>query len=403
MRKYLCDVISKNEESLWNLCKFIYDHPELGFHEYRSSDAMINLLRQKNFAIEEKVGGLDTAFVASCCPYDRKGLQIDILAEYDALGLGDSFGPAYQAVHACGHNIIAAAAVGAGIALIKTMKRFHISGTVRVVGTPAEEGGGGKIIMQKHGVFDRTDAAMMIHPTSGVSKIAGKCCSTVTLKVCYHGLAAHAGNHKEKGINAQDAANICYMSIGCLRYQLPASTQVFVQFVHCGEARAIIPDLCELNISIRCLDAGDLEETIRKVKNCIQAGALASGCQVEVEGSEKYLGRVRNSVLERIVRKNCELLGEPLMEGMIDDRGGEDFGNLSRVFPGIMFYPSLLPEEKISNHTPRFYELCASPKAKEVLLLGSKVLALSALDLLLAPDLLDLARQELQTRLNNGE
>lgn len=167
MRKYLCDVISKNEESLWNLCKFIYDHPELGFHEYRSSEAMINLLRQKNFAIEEKAGGLDTAFVASGCPYDGNGLRIDILAEYDALGLGDSFGPSYQAVHACGHNIIAAAAVGAGIALIKTMKRFHISGTIRVVGTPAEEGGGGKIIMQKHGVFDRTDAAMMIHPTSG--------------------------------------------------------------------------------------------------------------------------------------------------------------------------------------------------------------------------------------------
>ena len=119
--------------------------------------------------------------------------------------------------------------------------------------------------MQKHGVFDRTDAAMMIHPTSGMSKIAGKCCSTVTLKVCYRGLAAHAGNHKEKGINAQDAANICYMSIGCLRYQLPPSTQVFAQFVHCGEARAILPDLCELNISIRCLDTGDLEEKIRKV------------------------------------------------------------------------------------------------------------------------------------------
>lgn len=396
MKQELGQNIEKFKLELFELSQYIYDNPEIGFKEYKACKKLCDFLTKYGFKITTNAGGLETAFVAEACPTGISYPQIDILGEYDALGLGDSFGKEYSIVHACGHNIIATCAVGAGISLLEIMKKNNISGTLRIVGTPAEEGGGGKIIMQENGVFNKTDAMIMIHPTSGTSKIAGKCKSSITMKIKYNGLGAHAGNHKERGINAQDAANICYMSIGCLRYQLPDDVQVFPQFVHNGNAKAIIPDTQEMSISIRCFKPSTLETVIPKIKNCVEAGALATGCTVTIEESLKYYGRLCFHTLEKLIRKNCELLNEPLMDGMVNDNGGEDFGNLIRKVPGIMFYPSLLLEKKISNHTPEFYKLCNSERANEVIILGSKVLAYTALDLFENTKEIELAKQELK-------
>lgn len=387
--------VEELKEDLFDLSSYIYNHPEIAYNEYQACAALVKILGGAGFAMEEKAGGLDTAFIATTCPTGITSPRIDILAEYDALGVGDSFGEGVSVAHACGHNLIATTAVGAGIALMDLMKKHQIPGTLRVVGTPAEESGGGKIDMQQAGVFEGTDAMLLLHPTSGVTKIAGNCRSSYKFKVRYTGVAAHSGSHPEDGVNAQDAANICYTAIGCLRNQLPGEVQVFAQFTNCGQDNFLIPDLAEMNIAVRCFKMTYLEKATEKVRACIEAGALATGCKVEIEEAPGYQGRVCSHVLEEPLRKNAELLGEPLMDGMVDDNGGEDFGNLNRVIPGIMFYPTLLPERKISNHTPEFLSLTNSPKSREVILLGSRTMAFTALDLFEDTSIIDRAKEEL--------
>ena len=392
----ICQAVESNKNEVFQLSTYIYENPEIAFEEEKACHVLCESLEKHGFEVARGAGGLKTAFTAVSCPSGQDGVHIDILGEYDALGLGDSYGKEYTVAHACGHNIIAATAVGAGAALKKIMEKYQIPGILRVVGTPAEEGGGGKIIMQEAGVFEGIDALLMVHPTSGKTKIAGRCKCGFSFKVTYRGLSAHAGNHKERGFNAQDAANICYTSVGCLRYQLPDDVQVFCLFTSCSEDRAIIPDVMKMTISIRCFSVSHLETAIGKVRNCIEAGALAAGCRVEIQECRGTLGRVVNHTLEQVLRKHVNLLGEPLMDGMVDDNGGEDFGNLNRKIPGIMLYPSLLPEKKISNHTLEFYNLCNSDRAREMILLGSKALACTAMELFENSGIIKNAKEELK-------
>ncbi len=382
---------------LEQLSDYIYDNPEAGFQEHKACERLCEELELQGFRTERGVGELDTAFVATACPTGSASPRIDILAEYDALGLGTSFGEDYGVVHACGHNIIAATAIGSAVALSRVMGRHGISGTIRVVGAPAEEGGGGKALLQRAGVFDGSDLLLLLHPTSGTNKVAGACRSSTTLQVRYRGVAAHSGNHKERGINAEDAATICYVAIGCLRHQLPDDVQVFAQYANIGEARSLIPDEADMSVTIRAMRAAQLDATLARVKACAEAGALATGCEVEMaEKGERYYGRLVFPSLTEAVRRNFLSLGETVMDGAVDDNGGEDFGNLTYEIPGVMPYPTLLPARKISNHTPEFYRLCKSERAHDVLVLGSCVLAMTAIDALLDATLLESAWSELR-------
>ncbi len=304
-----------------------------------------------------------------------------------------------RVAHACGHNIIAATGVGAGLALKYVLEKYELPGEIRIVGTPAEEGGGGKIIMQDNGVFDDTDAMILLHPTSGKSKIAGRCKTSVSYDVTYHGIPAHAGNHREKGVNAHDAAVICYTGIGLLRYQTTDDVQLFVRFVDVGKESGVIPSIAKLQIQIKSFNPNSVHMMTSKVKNCIKAGALASGCEVDMEEKIGYLGRIYNYTFEKYLRANFELLGEPLKEGMVDDNGGEDFGNLMRKVPGIMPYPSLITEKRVALHTVDYLKLVTSPRAKYVVGLGSKVMADTVVDLLLDPGIIEKARKEMEEEL----
>ena len=393
----IIDYSANIHEELWDLAIYLYKNPETGYEEFKACKVLSEFLKTHGFDdVEIGSGGVETAFVAAACPSGIAYPQIDILAEYDALGLGDSYGEEYKIAHACGHNIIAATAVGAGCSLLDTMRKHNIPGTLRVVGTPAEEGGGGKIVMQEAGIFDKTDAMIMLHPTSGVSKIAGRCKSSTSFHVKYHGFGAHAGNHRDEGINAQDAAVICYTAIACLRYQLPDDAQVFVQICNTGEAKSIIPDLAEVSISIRCFNKSTLDTAIEKIKGCIQAGAVGSGCTVEYKQSIPYYGRICYHTLEKSLRENTETLGEKLQPGMIDDSGGEDFGNLIRKVPGIMIYPSLCLEHRVSLHTLDYLKLVDSQRAKDVVLLGSRIMASTVLDWFNDTSIIDAAKEELR-------
>ncbi len=379
-------LIQDDQPALWELSRYLHENPELYLQERKACAALTQYLTRRGLSPQTGTGGLETAFLAECCPTGIRAPVIDILAEYDALPIG----------HACGHNLIASTAVGAAAALGAVMKQEKIPGTLRLVGTPAEEAFGGKIVLQKAGVFDETDAMLLLHPTTGTTKIAGNCKSSYRLRAVYRGKGAHSGSHPEDGLNAADAAVVCYTALGCLRNQLPSEVQVMPLILNGGEENGLIPDKSEITVSVRCFKMSFLTKAVERVRDCIQAGALAAGCKVEIQEEPGYQGRVCSYVLAEVVRKNFQLLGEPVMPGMVDDNGGEDFGNLNRVIPGVMPYPTLLPEEKISNHTPRFRQLALSPRAEFVVQLGSKVLAYSALDLLCDPSILEAAKAELK-------
>lgn len=398
-KQEISEYIDNRLEDLWKLSNYIYEHAEIGFKEYKTSKKIIDVLKQEGFEVEPKVGGLDTSFVATYSNNSMKKPRIDILCEYDALDLGEALPEGKRIAHACGHNIIASTGVGAGIAMKYLLEKYQLPGEIRVVGTPAEEGGGGKIIMQEHGVFDETDAMILLHPTSGKSKIAGRCKSGRTYQVTYHGKPAHSGNHREKGINAHDAAVICYTSIGLLRYQTTDDIQLFVHFTDVGKEKGVIPSIAKLEIQLKSFNPNTVELIAPKIKNCIEAGALATGCSVEYEEKIGYLGRIYNHTFEKYLRANFELLNEPLKEGMVDDNGGEDFGNLMRKVPGIMPYPSLIPEKRVALHTEDYLKLVTTPRAKYVVGLGSKVMADTVLDLLLHPEIIEEAKIEMQHEL----
>lgn len=384
--------IAADQDRLWDLCRYIHENPELYLQERKACAALTDYLRGRGFEPQTGVGGLETAFSAEYCPTGVKNPVVAILAEYDALPIG----------HACGHNIIATTAVGAAAGLRKLMEEHRIPGTLRIVGTPAEEEFGGKIVLQKAGVFDDVDTMFLLHPTSGVTKIAGNCKSSYHLRATYTGKGAHAGSHPEDGVNAADAAVICYTALGCLRNQLPGEVQVMPLILNGGEENGLVPNRSEIVVHVRCFKMSFLRTAVEKARACIQAGAVATGCTVDIAEEPGYQGRVCSHVLAEVVRANFTLLGEPVMPGMVDDNGGEDFGNLNRVIPGVMPYPSLLPEEKISNHTPRFRELALSPRAEYVVQLGSKVMAYSALDLFCDPSLVEAAKAELK-ELQSGQ
>lgn len=398
-KQEISEYVDNRLEDLWKLSNYIYEHAEIGFKEYKTSKKIIDVLKQEGFEVEPKAGGLDTSFVATYSNNSVKKPRIDILCEYDALDLGEALPEEKRIAHACGHNIIASTGVGAGIAMKYLLEKYQLPGEIRVVGTPAEEGGGGKIIMQEHGVFDETDAMILLHPTSGKSKIAGRCKSGRTYQVTYHGKPAHSGNHREKGINAHDAAVICYTSIGLLRYQTTDDIQLFVHFTDVGKEKGVIPSIAKLEIQLKSFNPNTVELIAPKIKNCIEAGALATGCSVEYEEKIGYLGRIYNHTFEKYLRANFELLNEPLKEGMVDDNGGEDFGNLMRKVPGIMPYPSLIPEKRVALHTEDYLKLVTTPRAKYVVGLGSKVMADTVLDLLLHPEIIEEAKIEMQHEL----
>lgn len=253
-------------------------------------DALADVVVDQGMTYTGKAGGLDTAFCATFSTNTVKKPRIDILCEYDALDLGEAIKEGSKIVHACGHNIIATTGVGTGIAMKHILEKYNLPGEIRVVGTPAEEGGGGKIIMQKAGVFDDTDAMILLHPTSGKSKIAGRCKTSIGYDVSYHGVSAHAGNHRHKGINAHDAAVICYTSVGLLRYQTTDDVQLFVRFTDVGKESGVIPSIAKLQVQVKSFNPNSVQMMAPKVKNCIESGALATGCKVDIKEKIGYLG-----------------------------------------------------------------------------------------------------------------
>ncbi len=362
------ELVDAQGDALVALSHRIHANPEIRWEEVRSSAWCAQPLAEAGFTVETGVADLPTAFVATA---GSGPLVLSICAEYDALpGIG----------HACGHNVIAASAVGAALALAPLADDLGI--TVKVMGTPAEEGGGGKILMLDAGVFDGVHAAMMVHP-SPTEMDHMPCLAVAHVDVHYTGKEAHASAFPELGINAADALTIAQTAIGLLRQHIPREARIHGIVTHGGEAPNIVPAHTTGKWYIRERTLERLAELQPKVERCFEAGALATGCDYKIEPQSPHYSEMRDDLdLRNLYRANAEGLGRrfPDLSGVLDQMSGStDMANVSLAIPTI--HPMLgLDCFPISNHQPDFAAFCATPTADKAMRDGAIAMAWTAID-----------------------
>ena len=376
LKRQVCAAVDEQSESLINLSRRIHAHPELRFEEHQASAWLAEFLEQSGYAVERGACDLPTAFVARI---GNGAPRVALLCEYDALpGIG----------HGCGHNIIATAGAGAGAALAQVIRRS--GGSVVVLGTPAEEGGGGKILMAKCGAFAGIDAAMMVHP-AGVDLPAMNVLAIATLAVEYHGKAAHASAFPHRGVNALDALITAYNAIAQLRQHIRETERVHGIITDGGQAPNIVPERAAGVFYVRAATEARLEKLKGRVLGCFRAGAEATGARLEYHWQgEQYSDMHTNMPLASAYATNAEQLGRRLLD--LRDvpasvTGSTDMGNVSKLVPSIHPMIAASPAS-IPLHSTDFADCAASETGDRAVLDGAKALAMTALDVLCREDLL---------------
>ncbi|GAA1365616.1 M20 family metallopeptidase [Arthrobacter rhombi] len=353
-------------DTLLELSHRIHAHPELAFEEVKASGWVAEALASAGFDVEHGCYDLPTAVRATI---GSGPVHIGICAEYDALpGIG----------HACGHNLIAAAAVGAGIGLADVADELGL--TVTILGTPAEEGGGGKILMLERGAFAGLDVAMMVHPAP-VEMAAMPGTAVCQLDVSYRGKPAHAGAYPEEGINAADAMTVAQLAIGLLRQQTRRDDKIAGIVTEAGSAANIIPEASRGHWILRSDTAEALTALKERVLRCFEAGALATGCDLAVKPTGPDYADLRpDDALLGYYRANAEALGRVFPEVPAGFAGAAtDMGNVSHVIPTI--HPILgLDCAPAGNHQPEFTAACITPAADHAVIEGAIAMAWTAAD-----------------------
>lgn len=374
--------IDARQDELIRISDTIHANPELGFQEFQAAELLTGVLEQSGFSVERGVAGMETAFIATAHGRD-KDPTVAFLGEYDALaGLG----------HACGHNIIGTAAVGAGLAMKAVLP--ELAGTVQVIGTPAEESGGGKVLMVEAGVFEAVDAAMMIHP--GGRNLLGRLALTAYgITVEFFGKPAHAAAEPDEGINALDAIILTFNAIGVLRQHLRDDARIHGIITHGGDAPNIVPGYTRAELIVRAADTPYATEVLEKVRACAEGAAMATGARLDFRLSgPRYDARTPNPTLVRLFKENLICLGLEVELATGKERmGSSDIGNVSQVVPTIHPYIAIASEE-VGGHTAEFREAAASPAGHAGLLSAAKALAMTAVDLLAEPANLAEAKRE---------
>jgi amidohydrolase len=360
--------VAADAQRLAGLSEQLHAHPEVAWEEHRASRWVAEALAEAGFDVTPAYLGLETAFHAS---YGSGPFRVGLCAEYDALpGLG----------HACGHNLIAAIAVGAARALAPLADTAGL--TIDVYGTPAEEGGGGKIELLERGAFAGLDLAMMAHPAP-VDVAEAEPFAVSHSRIEFRGRSAHAAAYPEKGINAADAFTIAQVAVGLLRQQLPPSVRVHGVMTNGGEAPNAIPARTEGRWYVRAESLAELSETEQRVWRCFEAGALATGSSLEVTPESKPYAEFRAyQPALAAYRRNAEQLGRVFDErspARRMNRASTDMGNVSQVVPAIHPYVGIgsLPA---LNHQPEFAAHCVGGDAEKALLDAATALAWTALD-----------------------
>ncbi len=366
-----CSEVDRQAAALVALSRRIHATPELRFEEKQASAWLAEYLLALGFEVEHPAYGLDTAFAATA---GSGRPRVALLCEYDALP---------EIGHACGHNVIAAAGAGAAAGLAVVLEQ--LGGSVRVLGTPAEEGGGGKVIMARGGAFEDVDVAMMIHP-SGVDLLEIDALAITSLHVEYRGRAAHAAAAPQHGINALDALVTAYNSIAQLRQHIAPGERIHGIITDGGQAPNIVPERAAGVFYVRSPSRAGLDALEKRVLECFRAGALATGAKLTVNKTgEDYEDLQTNQPLAALYAANLEKLGRAIgVAGKIT--GSTDMGNVSHLVPSIHPMLRIAPPD-VPLHTQEFCRWAASEEADRGVLDGAKAMAMTAIDYLSDPAL----------------
>lgn len=357
------DAVNRRRGDLVELSHSIHAEPELAFAEHRSCAKTQALVAERGFAITKAPGGLDTAFRAD---FGDGPLVIGICAEYDALpGIG----------HACGHNIIAASAVGTALALAEVADELGLR--IALLGTPAEEAGGGKVLLLKAGTFDDIAATVMLHP-GPLDIAAARSLALSQVAVEYRGREAHAAVAPYLGINAVDAITVAQVAIGLLRQQLAPGQMVHGIVTDGGQATNVIPARAEMHYTMRANDASSLGELEKRMADCFLAGAVATGCEHQVAETEpSYHELTPDSWLADTFRAEMMRLGRTPVPTDLEAAlplGSTDMGNVTQLMPGI--HPIVgIDAGGASVHQPAFAAAAAGPSADNAVVEGAIMLA----------------------------
>ncbi len=360
----------------------IHAEPELALEEHSAAELLSGWLEDDGFSVEHGVAGLPTAFVGT---WGSGSPTIAIMAEYDALpGVG----------HACGHNLIASGGLLAATALRQVMEEQSIPGTLMLVGTPGEEGAGGKVVEIEAGVFDGVDAAIMFHPADRTI-LTRRMLAALHLDVRFHGLAAHAAKNPQDGRNALAAMIQFYVAVDALRQHAGDDARVHGVITNGGAAPNIVPDLTEARFIVRDVTLDRALALAERVRACAQGAALATGTTVEFEDSTPpYAHLNSNAVMAERLGEHLAGLGFPAEPPSANDgTGSTDAGNVSLLLPTIHPFIQTAPRGT-PGHSHAFREAAISPQAQEAMLAMGEAMAATALDLFTTPELLAAARAE---------
>ena len=372
LKDSVIDEIDARRKQLGDLSLKIHSNPELAFEEFKAAAWLTEYLEGNGFSVERGICELQTAFRGS---YGQGKPVIAILAEYDALP---------KVGHACGHNLIAASAVGAGVAARLAVDRF--GGSILVIGTPGEELYGGKAIMADRGAFDDVDMAMMTHP-GVINAAVVQVLACQGLKVEFFGKAAHAAARPEAGVNALEAMIQSFAGINSLRQHIKDKARIHGIITDGGEAPNIVPAHSAGEFIVRAEDDRYLDEIKEKVINCFSGAATATGAKLEYRWAEvQYASMLNNLNLARLFRMNMQSLGRKMYSA--DSKmsfGSTDMGNVSQLVPGIHPLIAIAPLT-VSVHSPQFASAAISEEAMHGLLDGAKAMAMTVVDLLGSPE-----------------
>lgn len=363
--------IDEAREDLISLSRNIHDHPELGFEEYKALGFISDVLGKYGFQVQKGYGGLPTSFRADARGMDG-GPNIAFLAEYDALkGVG----------HGCGHNLIATCAVGAFLGMASVL--HELPGRICIIGTPAEEGGAGKVKLLDNGAFDDVDYALMMHPSSGGSNLVGRGGrAACTVYVEFHGKGAHSSVPKN-GINALSAVIHVFNQIDLMRPTFEPQDNINGIIMEGGTAANIIPSFASCAFCLRADTMKRIEELIEILRRCVENAERLTGAKGEIRCDDISAERYPNRPMCQAFKDNMNELGiEMTWPDPKKQYGSSDIGNVSIKIPAIHDYLSITDDTEIQGHTAEYAEAAAAPEAQEICLKGAKGLAMTACDIL---------------------
>ncbi|KAE8340492.1 hypothetical protein BDV24DRAFT_151856 [Aspergillus arachidicola] len=383
--------IDAHDKELQLINEEIHKNPELAFEEFKAHDNITKLLEDLGFSVTKHAYGLATAFVAE---YGSGGRVVAFNAEYDALpGIG----------HACGHNLIATSSIGAFLGVVAALKASTLPGRVRLIGTPAEEDGGGKINLIDAGAYEDVDACLMVHPAAhkrfpdgvtGVSYVTSN--AVVKFRARFTGKPAHAAGAPWQGINALDAVCLSYNGVSMLRQQIQPHERIHGVIVEGGTKPNVITASGTVDYFVRSTSLEEAEVLKDRVIKCFDGAAIATGCSVEYETREAYADLRPNKALCANYDSVMETLGFPVASSGATQPGSTDMGNVTYVCPGFHGGFAVPADPGAFNHTPSFTKAAGTSEAYELAINTAKGMAVVGWNVLSDDSLAERVRNDFE-------